>query len=401
MKLKLSMTMLLAVAACGGSSKPAKPSAKQADKPDVVAQEDEGQDEDGDTTIKRKKPKKGSAEQGSADKGSSKKGWGSGKSRTCLDASRLPDGAPSWIAGAFENDALRVCREAQTEDGDPTRACIGMDPETGRAAKVGKKPLPAAAALPVGSLKTEGDKPQACTSDGTCRPLGKKATKAITAALATEGTTVTVTADASLLAVSGARDAWSVAKDKPVKLKAPRTAVAPPVFLAAGKHLFAQWKTCAEGCPVARLFDAKGKALGDELKTADVPHAADDQRWTVLAGDLHVFDLATGKRQRVIELFPDAPQYRIDGTTYLFNGAPAAPSPSISLGGGRLAVLFDAEPVVAIANLETGKVDALYRLAVCDDADEERDAKELGAAEASAAPADKADKSDKSDKSDE
>jgi hypothetical protein len=385
MKFKLLMAMLLALGACGGSSSKSAAGAgkkkgkvakvekvEKVDDDGEAASGDEGaQDEEGSG---KKKPKKGSAS----------KSWGSGKSRTCLDLSRLPDGASSTIAAAFEKDVLRVCREAKDDDGNDTRACIGMDPTTGRASKVSKKPLAAAAeALPEGALKMDGEKPEACSSDGKCRTLGKKAAKAVVAAMAAEGATATVTADASIVAVAGAsREVWNVAKDKAIKLKAPRAVTAEyarqVTFRAVGKNLFAQWNPCVGPCNVARVYDVKGKVVINDLATEGVPHALDATRWMMANAELDVFELASGKRQHAIRLFPEAPTYIVDGTTYKFNSPEALPARAVLLGDGLVAVLFNEEPVVAIANVETGKVEARYRLPLCDDPDARKDAEQLG-----------------------
>jgi hypothetical protein len=379
--MKFLMAMIVAMAACGGgSSKPATNDTAGKRKVAKVEKGEKGsQDEAGDGV----KPKAGKRPKGAAKEGS----WGRGKSRTCLDQSKLPDGSAASFAGAVEKAGLRICQVAKGEDDKDVRACIGLDPMTGRASKVSNKALAPAGELPQGALKTEGEKPEACSSEGKCRALGRKATKAVKAALAKEGSVV-VTTDASLVAVSGERrEVWNVAKDKMVKLKAPRAVtkkyVKQPAFRAVGAQLHVQWGPCAEPCSVARVFDAKGKVLSNDLETEDVPHFLDDQRWTLLADKLYVFDLGSGKRLHAIDLFPEGPKYTVDGTTYQFSGDGIRSSPSIPLGDGRVAILFHDEPVVAIANVDEGKLEALYRFPVCDDADARKDAEELAAEPAS------------------
>ncbi len=292
---------------------------------------------------------------------------------------------------------LRVCHEAGEGD-ETSRACVGVDPETGRGSRATIKPVAAAGGeLAAGKLKTEGEKPEVCNREEQCKPLGKKAAKALAAMQEKEGGRSVVTSDGALLGLSaaGSYEVWNVAKDKPVKLKAPKSVT--KEYLASaklgviGNEIVATWNPCAGPCTVTRRYDARGKAVGADLTTEDVPHYHDDARWTILAKDLLVFDTKSGKQKHAIKLFPEFPRYTVDGTAYTFGEDILQPSPAVSLGEGRVAVLFQEEPVIAIANLDEGKLVSLYRVPLCNDEDAEKDEEALqGSGDAAAAAGDEA-----------
>lgn len=393
--MKLLTAMFLVLCACGGGSAKKETASGKGKKKgaEVTKLADEGGEDGDEGGGDGDEGREGGGKSAKGKKGKKGGSWGSGKARTCLDDSRLPEGAPRKVVAAMEKDVLRVCYEAG-EGEDVTRACVGVDPETGRGSRASIKPLAAAeGALAAGQLKTEGEKPEACSADDKCKALGKKASKAV----AKEGAKAVVTADGALLGISGeggTYEIWNVAKDKPVKVKAPKSVTKEYVALAQltviGNEIYARWAPCAGPCAVARRFDAKGKAVGADLVTEDVPHYFDDARWTIVANDLHVFDTKTGKQLHAIKLFPEFPKYTVDGATYLFGeGQVVLSASSVSLGEGRAAVLFEQEPVIAIANLDEGKLLSLYRVPLCLDEDAERDERQLetAAGEAPAAAA--------------
>lgn len=381
--MKLLTAMFLVLCACGGgSAKKETASGKGKKGKAEVTKVEEG---DGEGEGAGEAPEGDGGEDGGGKKSASKKpgkkggSWGSGKARTCLDESRLPEGSSVRVAAAMEKDVLRVCYEAG-EGEDVTRACVGVDPETGRGSRASIKPLAAAdGTFLAGKLKTEGEKPEACSADDKCKALGKKAAKAA-AAFATEtGGKSQVTSDGALLALSSDAkyELWNVAKDKPVKVKAPKSVTKEYVSAAdltvIGNEVLLRWNPCAGPCTVTRRIDSKGKVLGADLDTEDVPHSYDDTRWVTLAGDLRVFDAKSGKQQHAIELFPDFPKYTVDGQTFVFGSDIVLPTPVVSLGDGRVAVMPEGEPVMAIANVDEGKLLSLYRLPLCEDRDAAND----------------------------
>lgn len=404
--MKLLTAMFLVLCACGGGgAKKETASGKGKKKGAEVTKVDDDGGEDGaegsEGSDRGDEGQEGGGNKGKKSAGAKgqKKGgsWGSGKARTCLDDSRLPDGAVVRVAAAMEKDVLRVCHEAGEGD-ETSRACVGVDPETGRGSRATIKPLAAASGeLAAGKLKTEGEKPEACSSEAQCKPLGKKAAKALAEVQAKEGGGGVVTSDGALLGLSGggSYEVWNVAKDKQVKLKAPKSVtkeyLASAKLRVIGNELVATWNPCAGPCTVTRRYDAKGKAVGADLTTEDVPHYYDDARWTILAKDLLVFDTRSGKQQHAIKLFPEFPRYTVDGTAYTFGEDIILPPTSVSLGEGRVAVLFQEEPVIAIANLDEGKLVSLYRVPLCNDEDAEKDEEALkGSGEAPAAAGDEA-----------
>lgn len=402
--MKLLTAMFLVLCACGGGGAKKETASGKGKKKgaEVTKVDDDGGEEgaeggegsegrDGGDEGEEGGGKKGKKSAGA--KGQKKGGsWGSGQARTCLDDSRLPDGAAVRVAAAMEKDVLRVCHEAGEGD-ETSRACVGVDPETGRGSRATIKPLAAASGeLAAGKLKTEGEKPEVCSSEDQCKPLGKKAAKALAEVQAKEGGSGVVTSDGALLGLSGggSYQVWNVAKDKPVKLKAPKSVtkeyLASAKLSVIGNEIVATWNPCAGPCTVTRRYDAKGKAVGADLTTEDVPHYYDDARWTILASDLLVFDTKSGKQQHAIKLFPEFPKYTVDGTAYTFGEDIIAPSTSVSLGEGRVALLFQQEPVIAIANLDEGKLVSLYRVPLCNDEDAEKDEEALkGSGDAAAA----------------
>lgn len=406
--MKLLTAMFLVLCACGGGGAKKETASGKGKKKgaEVTKVDDGGEDgaegsEGSEGSDRGDEGQEGGGKKGKKSAGAKgqKKGgsWGSGKARTCLDESRLPDGAVVRVAAAMEKDVLRVCHEAGEGD-ETSRACVGVDPETGRGSRATIKPLAAASGeLAAGKLKTEGEKPEACSGEDQCKPLGKKAAKALAEVQAKEGGSGVVTSDGALLGLSGggSYQVWNVAKDKPVKLKAPKSVtneyLASAKLGVIGNELVATWNPCAGPCTVTRRYDAKGKVVGADLMTEDVPHYYDDARWTILAKDLLVFDTRSGKQKHAIKLFPEFPRYTVDGTAYTFGEDLSQPSTSVSLGEGRVAVLFQEEPVIAIANLDEGKLVSLYRVPLCNDEDAEKDEEALkGSGEAPAAAGDEA-----------
>ncbi|MCE9575103.1 MAG: hypothetical protein K8W52_18270 [Deltaproteobacteria bacterium] len=165
------------------------------------------------------------------------------------------------------------------------------------AATMVPKPAPTPAWIGAqAELRTQGAGLAAC-KDTTCKPLGPKLTKAIAEARAgaVDGP-VAIGVSGDLKAVAIGMGAWSVAKDKPIAFKAPKSykgSIDKP-FLGgvsvAGNLLVTQWSNCAGPCTVAQVTDSSGKNLGAELSGGGPIVQVDADHFAVVSeyGDIHV-----------------------------------------------------------------------------------------------------------------
>jgi hypothetical protein len=182
-------------------------------------------------------------------------------------------------------------------------------------------PAPAVVVVPKpeAEVRDEGGVPSACV--GTkCKKLGKKTAAAIAKAKAEAKATAAETGgDASVsIAVSGDGKAvvignqlWSVAGDKPIKLKAPKEYKGqidkPEVsgISVAGGALIASWLNCAGPCTRSILIDSSGNNRGDAFGAGfEIP--LDAKRLAILPAEVDttfvVLDLATAKQVAKLSL---------------------------------------------------------------------------------------------------
>jgi hypothetical protein len=217
-------------------------------------------------------------------------------------------------------------------DGQPVvcwaSGCMAPD-LTSLAATMVAQPAPTPAWLGTpAEVRTAGGGLAAC-KDTTCKPLGAKLTAAVAAARAADSPSpISVTTDLKAVAIGGA--AWSVAKDKPLAFKAPRSyrgQVDRPTLasvVAAGNLMVTTWYSCAGPCGVAQVTDSGGKNLGAEVSGGGPIVQLDADQFAVTSeyGDLHVF---TVKGKHVDDLTG--------------GGDPSSALVLVRLGEGELAIL--------------------------------------------------------------
>lgn len=302
----------------------------------------------------------------------------------CLDEAKLPPGYGARTVAAVEGGLLRICREQRDDDDKPLRACVALDLATGKPSKAADTPLAPLPEIVAGKFETRDGKPVACASDGTCRPVGMKFQRYLMS-FKKGAPAVSVTSDGEV--VMAANQAWSVRKDRRLTLAAPRDIDPEYVkwgdFSPVGRFVLGAWTPCAGPCTVKRLFAPDGKVVIDSLETEDQPYVLDATTWGLHTSKLEVFELATGKRLRQIEVVPetDPPTYTAGGVQYLWDGIDlgddSRPVPIIPLPEGRAAIVFYDEPVVVIVSVAHGKLESRIRIPICGNTDAEDDAELL------------------------
>ncbi len=164
------------------------------------------------------------------------------------------------------------------------------------AATIEPRPAPTPAGIgPQAELRPDGPGLAACKGSA-CTRLGARLTKAIAEArAATDGPpTIGVTGD--LQAVALGAGAWSVAKDKPIAFKTPKSyqregsGAGLLGITVAGNLLVTQWSNCAGPCTRAQVTDASGKHLGADFAGGGPITQIDADRFAIMSeyGDLHI-----------------------------------------------------------------------------------------------------------------
>lgn len=216
---------------------------------------------------------------------------------------QLPPRVPTRAVPCLPDGDL----ELTATDGNPV-VCWGaacMAPEfMNLDAKLVAKPAPTPAWPDAAVVKTQGDIMSVCVH-ATCKPVGPKLAAAIALARADNPARDPVSATTDFKAVVTGSEVWSVAKDKPLKLKAPSSYKGggdKPSMVgaqAAGALLVVDWSNCAGPCTVGQLVDSNGGnkgasfAGGGPVVWVDADHFATVSEF----GDVHVFTMkgkATG-----------------------------------------------------------------------------------------------------------
>ncbi len=195
-------------------------------------------------------------------------------------------------------------------EGKP-EVCFAVSPTTDAVA--GIKPAAAPASAPIAITVTADGK--ACNGP-TCKTLGKRAAAAIAKATAAEKQnfpdhTVPVLATMDLKSVVFGDRMFSIAKDKEIKLKAPkeyrRRSDKPQLGTldVVGNAVIANWLDCAGPCAMGVVVDAAGANKGTWFN-AGTPMVLDGTRVAIIPSDsaatITVLDTATAKQFGRIEL---------------------------------------------------------------------------------------------------
>jgi hypothetical protein len=236
--------------------------------------------------------------------------------------------------------------DLRSQNGDPVicwgASCMKLTDDG--AAMVPPPPAKPAWFGPRAEVRDEGGKPAVCSKAG-CKPAGPKLAAAIVEerkSAAADGQTPRLAATADRKAVVVGSEVWSLAGDKPLKLKAPasykRGGGDPPGIVGidvAGDVLVVDWTDCAGPCTRGQIVDSGGKNKGADFAGGGPVFQLDAKRFVVISeyAEVQIFSLA-GKPLGAIQLGDEPSYYSAialdDGTIGVLREA---------RGGHRLAVI--------------------------------------------------------------
>lgn len=186
--------------------------------------------------------------------------------------------------------------------------CMKLDVLRGEASAVPKPPAPKRWLSAVGEIK--GD---SVCAGATCKPFGKKLAAAVAGVRASaaeseaDAPVISATADLKAVAIpsgSGPAQIWSVAQDKPLKLKAPPSKGEVFDVIAAGNLFAVDWRACAGPCAELRFVDSSGRNKGSGGTGGGPVFQLDAKRFVAVSeyARVQVYDIAKGKLLGTLEL---------------------------------------------------------------------------------------------------
>ncbi|MDX2093753.1 MAG: hypothetical protein SFX73_38300 [Kofleriaceae bacterium] len=241
--------------------------------------------------------------------------------------------------------------------------CMKLDVLHEEATAVPKPPAPKRWLFPTPEVKADS----VCLGT-TCKPLGKRLSAAVAAFrkdsednAAPDNPTVSATTDLKAVGIpngSNPAQVWSVAQDKPLKLKAPPSKGDVYDVTAVGNLFAVDWRACAGPCAEMELVDSSGRNKGPGGTGGGPVFQLDAKRFVAVSENtrVQVYDLATGKLLGKLEL----------------EGQDGGPLDAVRIDDETIAVMYgksdNATDIVIVSVFPKGKpeVTSAMRLPNCD-----------------------------------